>query len=83
MYQIISILIYPSIFISDTMAMPPSLATDAVMVQSESMPVGTETVQGYDFNKGIDYHALLQSYTRSGFQATNFGKAVEEINKMV
>ncbi|KAL5012532.1 hypothetical protein ScPMuIL_011083 [Solemya velum] len=73
----------PSTVEKDTMAAPPSLATDAVMVQSESMPVGSETVQGYDFNKGVDYHALLQSYTRSGFQATNFGKAIEEINKMI
>ena len=40
-------------------------------------------VAGYDFNKGVDYHALLQSYKYSGFQATNFGLAVEEINKMI
>ena len=38
---------------------------------------------GYDFNKGIDHHALLESFRVSGFQATNFGLAVEEINKMV
>ncbi len=37
----------------------------------------------FDFNRGIDYHALLQSYKYSGFQATNFGLAVEEINKMI
>lgn len=40
-------------------------------------------MEGYDFNNGIDYSALLASYRTSGFQATNFGKAVEEINKMV
>ena len=40
-------------------------------------------VKGYDFNEGVDYHALLQSYKYSGFQATNFGLAVEEINKMI
>ena len=39
-------------------------------------------VQGYDFNAGVDYHALLQSYKYSGFQATNFGLAVEEINRL-
>ena len=32
---------------------------------------------------GVGYHALLDSYKRTGFQATHFGKAVEEINKMV
>ncbi|XP_053380791.1 deoxyhypusine synthase-like isoform X2 [Mercenaria mercenaria] len=62
---------------------PPSLAAEAVLMKSESLPEGTPTVKGYDFNEGIDYHKLLQSYTRSGFQAQNFGKAVEEINKMI
>ena len=50
---------------------------------SEEMPADAELVKGYDFNRGIDYHALLQSYRLSGFQATNFGKAVDEINRMV
>ena len=31
----------------------------------------------------MDYHALLSSYHTSGFQATNFGMAVEQITKMV
>ena len=31
----------------------------------------------------VDYHALLSSYRTSGFQATNFGLAVEQITKMV
>jgi len=38
---------------------------------------------GYDFNKGLDYHKLFQSFRVTGFQATSFGQAVEEINKMV
>ena len=61
----------------------PTAALEAVLQKSESMPEGSETVQGYDFNKGVDYHALLESYRRSGFQATNFGLAVEEINRML
>jgi len=40
-------------------------------------------VRGYDFNKGLDYNALLESMKTSGFQATNFGLAVDEINKML
>ncbi|XP_037079012.1 probable deoxyhypusine synthase [Pollicipes pollicipes] len=43
----------------------------------------TLVVQGYDFNEGVDYHKLLRSYATSGFQATNFGLAVDEINKML
>ena len=40
-------------------------------------------VHGYDFNIGIDHHQLLKSFKYSGFQATNFGLAVEEIWKMI
>lgn len=61
----------------------PNLATDAVLVKSESMPEGSEEVKGYDFNQGVDHHKLLQSYLTSGFQATNFGLAVEQINAMI
>lgn len=62
----------------------PYIAKDAVLVKSldqdiEKFPI----VKGYDFNKGIDYDALLKNYFNIGFQATNFGRAVEEINKMV
>lgn len=38
---------------------------------------------GYDFNSGVDYSAILASYKHSGFQATNFGLAVEEILRML
>ena len=38
---------------------------------------------GYDWNKGMNYKTLLETYRFCGFQATNFGLAVEEINKMV
>ncbi|KAG8198748.1 hypothetical protein JTE90_023511 [Oedothorax gibbosus] len=61
----------------------PSVARLAVLKKSANLPKDKELVKGYDFNDGIDYHALLQSYRTSGFQATNFGLAVEEINKML
>lgn len=61
----------------------PKLATEAVLVHSSKLPGYDEQVKGYDWSKGLDYSALLDSYMTSGFQATNFGRAVEEINKMV
>ena len=61
----------------------PKLAAEAVLVHSSTLPGYEEVVKGYDWSKGVDYSALLDSYTSSGFQATNFGNAVEEINKMV
>lgn len=53
-----------------------------VLIGSDPMPEGSETIKGYDFNEGVDYHALLSSFSRTGFQATNFGKAVDEVNRM-
>lgn len=41
------------------------------------------TCLGYDWNDGVDYEKLLSVYRYSGFQATNFGLSVEQINKMV
>lgn len=38
---------------------------------------------GYDWSQGLDYEKLLQSYLTAGFQATSFGLAVQEVNKMV
>lgn len=61
----------------------PQIAKEAVLLRSAKLPSETPTVKGYDFNNGIDYDQLLASYIHSGFQATNFGKAVDEINKMV
>lgn len=40
-------------------------------------------VRGYDFKDGINYEKILQSYFSTGFQSTNFGKAIEEIEKMI
>ena len=42
------------------------------------------TVRGYDFSEPtVDYHKLLSSYGTTGFQASAFAAAVDEINRMV
>ncbi|KAK2584440.1 hypothetical protein KPH14_006820 [Odynerus spinipes] len=61
----------------------PQLVKEAVLVHSSPLPSGTPIVKGYDWNRGIDYHALFESYKHSGFQATNFGLAVDEIKRML
>ena len=43
----------------------------------------TENVHGYNWSQGNDLTGILNSYKNTGFQATNFGLAVEEINRMV
>lgn len=61
----------------------PEKAKEAVLVESVNLPSDTPVVKGYDWNKGIDYGELLKTYKHCGFQATNFGLAVEEINNML
>lgn len=55
----------------------------AVLKKSESLEGKCEKVVGYDFNKGVDFEALLNSYKYTGFQATSVGKAIDEINRMI
>jgi len=43
-------------------------ARDAVFVESEEMPEGTDTCGGYDFNNGLDYKAMFNSMLTHGFQ---------------
>ena len=51
---------------------------------ASAIPEGTPTVQGYDFNSGpVDYDLLLRSFLTTGYQATNFGLAVEEVMRML
>jgi deoxyhypusine synthase len=57
-------------------------AREAVLFETKALP-DTETVKGYDFNQGIDYEALLKSYGRTGYQATNLSRSIQQINKML
>lgn len=60
----------------------PEIAQLAVLGESSEMPEGSVPVKGYDFNHGVDLNKLLESFLTTGFQATNFGLAVEEIKRM-
>ncbi|KAI4881310.1 hypothetical protein NFI96_029922 [Prochilodus magdalenae] len=60
-----------------------SLSRDAVLKESASLPEDMPRIRGYDFNQGVDHRALLHSYLTTGFQASSFALAVQEINKMI
>ena len=60
-----------------------SAAHAAVTVRSEPMPEDATPVRGYEFNQGIDMGRLLADMATTGFQATNFGLAVQELNNML
>lgn len=40
-------------------------------------------IKGYNFDEGVDYRRILKSLKSTGFQASNFDKAVDIINKMI
>lgn len=50
---------------------------------TEPIPEDTPKIQGYNFNQGVNHHALLQSYLNTGLQATKVGLAIQQINTMV
>ncbi|OWZ24532.1 Deoxyhypusine synthase [Phytophthora megakarya] len=60
----------------------PQVAQDAVLVRSEDLEGKSAHVRGYDFNAGVDYEKLMQSYVTMGYQGTNLGEAIEEIKRM-
>jgi len=77
---------YPSKVGADLSQLPPAgeipaVAADAVLVKSEK--IESDTIEGYKWEDGVDYGALLDSYLRTGFQATNFGMALKEIERML
>lgn len=61
----------------------PATAANAVLVKSEELPKDTPHVKGFDFNSKLSLDSLLKSYLHTGFQATNVGLAIDEINRMV
>lgn len=61
----------------------PETAKEAVLVKSADVAFLKEKVVGYDWNLGINYSELFNTYIHSGFQATNLGLAIQEVNKML
>lgn len=61
----------------------PAMATEAVLVKSAKMPEDAHAVRGYDFEGALDHEALLNSLFTTGYQATSYGQAVHEVNRML
>ncbi|MDO8627809.1 MAG: deoxyhypusine synthase [Candidatus Diapherotrites archaeon] len=45
-------------------------------------PFSGSPISGYNFDKGLDFKKLLDSFGNAGFQATNLGRAIEIVKKM-
>lgn len=56
---------------------------EAVLLCSAEIPENSIKVKGVDFNKPQTLESLLEQYQYCGFQATNLGLAIKEINSMV
>jgi len=41
------------------------------------------SIKGYDFNKGVDYKKIVESFASTGCQASQFSKAVKIVNDMI
>ncbi len=41
------------------------------------------TIKGYDFNQGVDYDKIIDSFSSTGIQASNLSKSIEIINEMI
>ena len=63
-----------------SMVLQASDSKAAAKIASEAR---TKEVRGYDLNKGLDYEKILAGYMNTGFQATSFSMAVNEVNRMV
>ncbi|OPJ86452.1 hypothetical protein AV530_014701 [Patagioenas fasciata monilis] len=61
----------------------PAGALRAVLRPSGALPPHSLPVRGYDFAGGPDHAALLRSFLTTGFQATSFAQAADEIRRMI
>ena len=69
--------------ILNDLSVVPDGALDAVLLKSVEMPEGTPTVRGYDFEGPLDLQKMLDCMMTSGYQATQFGRCVDEVNRML
>jgi len=67
------------------MAKQPNMDTKETRknVLTKSEEIEGIKIKGYDFNNGVNYEKILDSYGSSGLQSSNFYKAVEIINEMI
>ncbi|KAL3642954.1 hypothetical protein CASFOL_013769 [Castilleja foliolosa] len=61
----------------------PETVRSTVFKESERLDGATPKIEGYDFNKGVDYHELFKSMAVTGFQASNLGDAIQLVNEML
>jgi len=56
------------------------IAKKAILISSKETK--GISIKGYDFNKGVNYEELIDSFSSTGFQASYLSKAIKIINNM-
>ncbi len=59
-----------------------SIARKNILRESVEEPKGIK-IEGYDFNQGVDYDKILESFKSTGMQAKKFHQSVEIIERMI
>jgi len=49
----------------------------------EAEEVSGRKIEGYDFDSGVDYGKIIESFASTGFQASHFSQAIEITNEMI
>jgi deoxyhypusine synthase len=49
----------------------------------KSEEAGGIKIKGYDFNQGVDYEKIIDSFASTGIQASNLSKAISITNEMI
>ena len=49
----------------------------------ESEEIEGISIKGYDFNKGVNYKDIIESFASTGFQASHLSKAIDIVNEMI
>lgn len=58
-------------------------AQEFVLGKATNVPKDAGVVRGYDFNQGVDFDKVLDQFFSSGFQASHFGRACKEVERML
>ncbi len=49
----------------------------------ESLEIKGKKIEGYNFDEGVDWNGIVESFGGMGFQASNFSEAMRITNKMI
>lgn len=57
------------------------IARESVLKKAED--VGGVKIEGYDFNDGVNYKKIVESFGSTGFQASHLSRAIGIVNEMI